>query len=71
MRDKGRFALALLFAMVFALTVLIALAVGAWGTAEARTTINGLLPVLLPAELTLLTAAAAFYFTGGDREPKP
>ncbi len=62
--DVGRLALALLFAGVFAATVLVALAVAIWGNDEARKTINGLLPVLLPAELTLLTAATAFYFAG-------
>ncbi len=68
-QEGGRLALALLLAIVFALTVLIALAVAVWGTEQARTTINGLLPVLLPAELTLLTAVAATYF--GGRPPSP
>lgn len=68
MRDGGRFALALLFALTFFLTVLIALAVAVWGSSEARTTVNGLLPVLLPAELTLLMAATGWYFAG-DRHP--
>jgi hypothetical protein len=67
MADQGRLALALLLAVVFALTVLSALGVAAWGSSDARRTINGLLPVLLPAELTLLTAAIAFYFAA----PKP
>ena len=67
MAEGGRLALALLFTIIFAMTVLAALAVGIWGTPEARNTINGLLPVLLPAELTLLTATAAYYFAA----PKP
>jgi hypothetical protein len=70
MRDGGRLALALLIGLVFATTVAITLGIAAWGTSEARTTINGLLPVLLPSELTLLGAAATFYFNGGDRKPK-
>jgi hypothetical protein len=64
MREEGRLALALLFAGVFAVTVLGALAVAAWGSDQARDTMNGLLPVLLPAELLLLGAATVWYFTG-------
>ncbi len=67
---RGRLALALLLALVFALTVVIALAVAVWGTDQARSAINGLLPVLLPAELTLLTAVVATYFGGRNRDPE-
>lgn len=58
------------FGLVLALTVAITLGIAAWGTSEARTTINGLLPVLLSIELTLLSAAAAVYFAGGDPKPR-
>jgi hypothetical protein len=64
MRDGGRLVLALLLCLVFALTAVIALGFTAWVSGEARSTITGLLPVLLPAELTLVTGATAFYFAG-------
>ena len=64
-RDKGRLALALMFALVFIVTVLASLVVAATGTREARDSMNSLLQVLLPAEMALLGAATAWYFAGG------
>lgn len=57
--------MALLFAVVFIATVAAALIIAAVGNEQARTAMNGLLQVLLPAEMALLGAAAAWYFTSG------
>jgi len=67
--ERGPLILMLILAGVFAATVLSALGITAWGSSEARTMMNGLLPVLLPSELTLLTAATGYYFFLGNRSP--
>ncbi len=62
MRAYGRLVLAVVFALVFGVTVLFALSVAVWGDDRANSRMTGVLQVVMPAELALLGAATAWFY---------